>query len=268
VLETADLPVLAPGGGILGAQVSETELLGFRLLSGERKAVLEHLWERYQSGVSTHILTLNPEMVMLARSNPHVAALLKQADAAVVDGVGLEWAAKMLHRRGVERYPGIELVHDLLAKAAAAGRAIYLLGAAPGVAAEAGRRLATELPGLRIAGARDGYFKQEEENEIVQEIGSSGSTLLLVGMGCPRQEEFIVRRRDELNTPLMVGVGGSFDVFSGNVRRAPAWAKRSGLEWAYRTTQDISRLKRIGVLPRFVLHVLGTAWRGGRKQAA
>jgi N-acetylglucosaminyldiphosphoundecaprenol N-acetyl-beta-D-mannosaminyltransferase len=248
--------------------VSKAELLGFRLLAGKRQSVLDYLWERCQSGLPTHVLTLNPEMVMLAQSTPEVGALLQRADAAVVDGVGLEWAAKVLHRRGVLRYPGIDLVNDLAGRTAAAGGAVYLLGSAPGVAAEAGRRLVKQWPGLRVTGARDGYFQAGDETEIVKEIGLSNSTLLLVGMGCPRQEAFIAAHRAALNTPLMVGVGGALDVFSGRKQRAPRWAKRAGLEWAYRTFQDLSRLKRIGVLPRFVLHVLAQAWRGERKQAA
>lgn len=254
--------------GFLGASVNVTELLGFRLLTGERRAILNHLWERGRSGTPTHVLTLNPEMVMQAQADPHVRELLAQTDVCVADGVGIEWAARQLGKTGIERYPGVELASDLLDRLAAEQGGVFLLGSAPGVAAEAAWRLEQSRPGLRVTGAVDGYFKPEEEMDLVDTISGSGSDLLLVGMGCPRQEAFIARHRTRLGIPLMIGVGGSLDVFSGRKQRAPEWVMRGKLEWAWRSMQDISRLKRLGVLPRFVVRVLGEAWRGRRKQAA
>jgi N-acetylglucosaminyldiphosphoundecaprenol N-acetyl-beta-D-mannosaminyltransferase len=244
------------------------ELFGFPVLTGGNSTVLEHLWQRSLQGSVTHVVTLNPEMVMLARARPAVRSALERGDVFVADGVGLEWAAMVLRRRGIRRYPGIDLVFDLTERLAERGGSVYLLGSRPGVAEAAGEKLRAQLPGLRIAGTGDGYFTEMDEEAVVGRIAASGAGMLLVGMGCPRQEEFLARNRERLRVPLLIGVGGALEVFAGHKLRAPEWVRHSGIEWAFRTTQDISRLKRLGVLPRFILMVLNMAWQGPRDSAA
>jgi N-acetylglucosaminyldiphosphoundecaprenol N-acetyl-beta-D-mannosaminyltransferase len=236
--------------------VIESELLGFRILAGERIAILNHLWERCKSGLSTHVLTLNPEMVMLGQKDERVAGLLKQADIAVADGVGVEWAATRLGLRTVKRYPGVDLGLDLLSKLAAECGRAFLLGGKPGVAEQAAARLEQNLPGLHITGFHDGYFEQADEGRIADCIAASDSRLLLVGMGCPRQEEFIARHRHMLNTPLMIGVGGALEVYAGVKRRAPMLVMSLRMEWLWRALCDLGRFRRLSSLPQFVWHVL------------
>jgi N-acetylglucosaminyldiphosphoundecaprenol N-acetyl-beta-D-mannosaminyltransferase len=230
--------------------------------------VLEHLWQRYLQGNLTHVVTLNPEMVMLAKTRPAIREVLLRGDVFVADGVGLEWAGVVLKRDGIRRYPGIDLAFDLAERLAQQQGAVYLLGSQPGVAEAASRKLREQLPGLRIAGVRDGYFTEAEEVEVVGEIAASRAGMLLAGMGCPRQEAFLSRNRDRLGVPLLIGVGGALEVFGGCKPRAPQWVRHSGIEWAYRTTQDMSRLKRLSVLPRFILMVLNMAWQGPRDSTA
>lgn len=238
------------------------------MLAGDNSAVLEQLWQRCIHGSVTHVVTLNPEMVMLAKTRPAVRDALLRGDIFIADGVGLEWAAVVLKRQGIQRYPGIDLVYDLTERLAETGGSVYLLGSKPGVAQAAGAKLAEQLPGLRLAGVRDGYFDESETETVVGEIEASGASMLLVGMGCPRQEEFLMRYRERLRVPLLIGIGGALEVFAGQKSRAPEWVRHSGIEWAYRTTQDISRLRRLGVLPRFILMVLNMAWQGPRDSAA
>jgi N-acetylglucosaminyldiphosphoundecaprenol N-acetyl-beta-D-mannosaminyltransferase len=244
------------------------ELFGFPVLAGDNSAVLEQLWQRYVQGLVTHIVTLNPEMVMLARTRQAAREALARGDVFVADGVGLEWAAVVLKRTGIRRYPGIDLVFDLAERLVQGGGSVYLLGSKPGVAEAAGERLRQQLPGLRLAGVHNGYFTEAEEAAVVGEIAASGASMVLAGMGCPRQEEFLVRNRGRLGAKLLIGVGGALEVFAGHKLRAPRWVRHSGIEWAYRTTQDVSRLRRLGVLPRFILMVLNMAWQGPRDSTA
>jgi N-acetylglucosaminyldiphosphoundecaprenol N-acetyl-beta-D-mannosaminyltransferase len=124
------------------------------------------------------------------------------------------------------------------------------------VAEEAARRQAERLPGLRIAGTHHGYFEPAEDAAIVREVGASGASILLVAMGAPRQEVLLHRYRDELNVAAALGVGGTFDVWAGVVKRAPAWAQRARAEWLHRLVTDPRRLRRQKVLPRFAAQVV------------
>ncbi|MCH7471958.1 WecB/TagA/CpsF family glycosyltransferase [bacterium] len=211
-----------------------------------------------------------------ARADPSTAEALNCGDLYVADGVGVVWAAGYLGRRGVQRYPGIELAQDLLERLASRGGSVYLLGAGPGVAKRAARRLTSVMPGLSIAGTHNGFFRQRQdrtETEIVAAITASEPDLLLVGMGCPMQEGFITMHRKELGVPLMIGVGGALEVFAGVRSRAPLWLRRLGLEWLSRSLAHPSRLKRFLHIPVFVSLVLRQArsrsrgQRGGRGKA-
>jgi N-acetylglucosaminyldiphosphoundecaprenol N-acetyl-beta-D-mannosaminyltransferase len=208
------------------------------------------------------VVTLNPEMVMSARANAQVLQTLKQADCFVADGVGLQLAAKLFSRKGVRKYPGVDLALDLMRAVARLGRPVYLLGAKPGIASRAADDLRNQINGLVIAGERDGYFAADQDHNVAAEIAASQPGLLLVGMGSPRQDEFIVNNRAALSVPLMVGVGGSLEVFAGEKRRAPLWIQRSGMEWLYRSLQDFSRVRRLSALVRFAMLCLGMALTG------
>jgi len=247
--------------GGMGAHVNVSELLGYPVCTGEPREVLSLLWNRLKRRQQTHVVTLNAEMILASERQPAARAALGAADVYVADGVGLAWAARMLRRSSVHRYPGIDLVYDLMAKLASDGGSVYLLGSGPGVAEEAGRRLVARMPGLKIAGARKGYFNTEEEQTTVDRIRELQPDMLLVGMGCPRQERFIINHRAAMHVPLMVGVGGAIEVFAGKRSRAPRWMRGTGLEWAFRAMQDTSRLKRVGLLPRFIGIVLWQAMR-------
>jgi N-acetylglucosaminyldiphosphoundecaprenol N-acetyl-beta-D-mannosaminyltransferase len=246
------------------ARRQSSVVLGFPVLSGKREEILDELWGRLERREPTHVVTLNPEMIELASRQPAVREVLGRADVCVADGVGLEWAAHKLGQPDVVRYPGIELAFDLLSRLAARTGSVYLLGGKPGVAQAAAERLSRELAGLRIAGVADGYFEAGAESQRSANIKAARPDLLLVGMGCPKQELFIANHRAEMGVPLLIGVGGALEVFAGLKPRAPRWIRQSGFEWAYRTLQDVSRLKRLGILPRFTFRVLAQALRNKR----
>ncbi len=207
-----------------------------------------------EDGGGHYVVTPNPEIVWLARKLPELKAAVNGADLVIPDGIGVIYAARILGTPLKERVPGIELAEALIAHAAAAGLSVFLLGAKPGVAERAGENLRAKYPGLRIAGCGDGYFK--EDGPVLERLRASGARLILVCLGFPRQELWMAAHRDEVGPAVMLGVGGSMDVFAGDVKRAPeAWC-RAGLEWLYRLLSQPSRIKRMIKLPVFLVSVV------------
>lgn len=198
------------------------------------------------------VVTLNAEMAYMAMSNKALSAAVTSADLVVPDGVGIVWAARRSGYALPERLPGVELVAEIAKAASGNGWRVYLLGSDPGVAEEAGRRLADQFRGVNIVGARDGYFSESEEEAVIRDILRAEPHILLVGLGVPRQETWLHENAARLKVPVMMGIGGSLDVISGAVRRAPVWVQRAGLEWAYRICADPRRWRRAFRLPRFV----------------
>ena len=201
-----------------------------------------------------YVVTPNPEIVWLARTRQDLAAAVNGADLVIPDGIGIIYAARILGTPLPERVPGIELAQALLSRAAERDLPVYLLGAKPGVAERAAENLRASYEGLRVVGCGDGYFA--EDGPVLESIRASGARLVLVCLGFPRQELWMAAHRDDVGDALMLGIGGSMDVFAGDVLRAPeAWC-RAGLEWLYRLLKQPSRIKRMIKLPLFLLSVV------------
>lgn len=215
------------------------------------------------------IVTPNSEIIMAASKDDGLADLLREADLMIPDGIGLVYASKILRQPLPERVTGIDFADAAFAKLAREGKSVYFLGSKPdsgngvSVAQIAAEKKRAEHPGLRIAGVRDGYFQSEDEANIVDDINASGADLLLVGLGSPKQENFIHRHRGELKVRAAIGVGGSMDVWAGTLKRAPEFFRKHGLEWLYRLIQEPRRYKRMAVLPLFMIKVIVTK---GRKK--
>lgn len=211
-----------------------------------------------------YVVTPNPEIVWLARTMPELQDALNDADLVIPDGIGIIYGARILGSPLIERVPGIELTEQLLAYCAEKGLPVYLLGAKPGVAQRAGEMLADKHPGLTIAGSGDGYFR--DDAPVLETLRSSGARLILVCLGFPRQELWMRQHRDEVGQALMLGVGGSMDVFAGDVKRAPEAWRRLGLEWLYRLFSQPSRIKRMIKLPVFLFSVIWERLLHGKAQ--
>ena len=185
------------------ARIEVSDVLGYPVCVGEPEEVLDLLWQRLTAGKRTHVVTLNAEMILAAEREVEAQDALGSADIYVSDGVGLTWAARMLRQDSIHRYPGIDLVYDLMSRLAQNRGSVYLLGGAPGVAVEAGRRLGDDLPGLSVVGTQDGYFAGELESQVVSDITAAKPDLLLVGMGalfhiCTAE---ILKKLDSLRPP-------------------------------------------------------------------
>ncbi len=203
-----------------------------------------------------HIITLNAEIVYQAQEDAELLRIINAADLVTPDGIGIVWAGKKLGYPVQERVTGIDLLYLLCEQSVKEDWKIYLLGAAPGVAEAAGKKLSQSYSGLKICGVHDGYFSAEGLNGIVEEIQELHPDILLVALGAPRQEFWIHQYKDELAVPVSIGVGGSFDVVAGMKERAPEWMIKVNLEWLYRLLKEPSRFKRQLALPKFVIEVL------------
>jgi len=208
------------------------------------------------------VVTLNPEYLYRALREPHLLDIVRRAALVTADGVGIVWAARVLGRPVPERVTGIDLLLALAARAAREGWRVFLCGALPGVAEAAAAGLAARFPGIRVVGTHHGYFAPEEEPALVERIRAARPDILFVALGAPKQEAWIARNLATLQVPVAMGVGGSFDVLAGRVKRAPAYLRRLHLEWLGRLVYEPRRWRRMLVLPKFVGMVLAERLRG------
>lgn len=216
---------------------------------------LDMLKAKLRGTTTHHIITANPEIVMLGRQDAAFMALLQSADLITPDGVGAVWASKYYGHALHDRVTGVELSTALIEHCAEEGLSVYLLGASTQSNSMAMEKLRARFPKLRIAG-HDGYFKDADLSGLLTAVKEFKPALMLVGLGVPRQEHFIAKYRSELQVPVMIGVGGCIDIFAGVVKRAPKMWQKMRLEWMYRLLSQPSRWRRQLVLPKFVLTVL------------
>ncbi len=200
-----------------------------------------------------YVATPNPEIVEVCRENPAARQAVNGASLVLPDGIGVVKGAKMLGTPLKARVPGIEFAAGLMERMAEEERSLYLLGAKPGVAETAGKKLAEKYPGLNIAGTHDGYF--QEDAPVVEAIRASGADCVFVCLGAPKQELWMSRHGAATGARLLCGLGGSLDVFAGVVERAPKFWSDHGLEWFYRLCGDPRRAGRMMRLPLFLVHV-------------
>ncbi len=209
-----------------------------------------------------HVITSDASALVRAQDDLELRQIMTEADLLTADGAGVVAAARLLGVPLGERVSGCDMVGLICERAARRGHSVYLLGAAPGVAEQAAERLRERCPGLQVVGCEHGYFAPEEEPRILQAIREAAPDVLFVAFGIPKQEKWIKQHMEELQVPVCIGVGGSFDVISGRVKRAPVWMQRAGLEWLYRTVKDPRRLPRLAALPRLARMTFAQLLRG------
>ncbi len=215
-----------------------------------------HAVEEFIALKKTHmVFTPNAEMIMMANRDPQLAKVLNHADLVVPDGAGVVWAARYNGHNMPERVAGYDLVQNLLKKAATKKYRIYMLGGAPGIVEKAKSAAERRYSGVEIVGTHNGFFSKDDELEIINHIKACKPDILLVALGVPRQEKWIAEFAEQIEVPVAIGVGGTFDVMSGTVRRAPLWMQNAKLEWMYRLLSDPKRAGRMLALPRFVMQV-------------
>ena len=201
-------------------------------------------------------MTPNPEMVMMAQEDDSLMKALQAADLVIPDGIGLILVSKLKKKGLIERVTGIETMAELLEICHHAGKSFFLLGGKPGRVEKAIETILERYPGIGKAFGHHGYF--DCDDEIVEKIQRLKPDVIFVCLGSPKQERWIHHHRHCFpETSVMIGVGGSVDVYAGAVRRAPVIFRKLGLEWLYRVIQEPERIKRLAVLPAFL-------WKGIR----
>ncbi|MBV8148865.1 MAG: WecB/TagA/CpsF family glycosyltransferase [Candidatus Eremiobacteraeota bacterium] len=227
-------------------------ILGCRLDLIDADEACARILAQAREGRGAQVVTLGTEMVVYAQRDDGFRAIVNACALSLCDTVGLLAVAR---RRGAtlrERVTGIDLIQHLCEHAANEGLPIFFLGGAAGVAADAAAILEVQYPGLVVAGAHDGYFDPDRAAEVVAEIRASGARLLLAGLGSPRQEYWLAEHLCETGCSVGIGVGGSFDVISGRIERAPRLLRRFGLEWLYRLMKEPRRWRRQLALAQFL----------------
>lgn len=235
--------------------MSRTDVLGVGFDNVTKAEAVERALELIDAREGRYVVTPNPEIVMLAKENPALKEALAGADIVLPDGAGIVKGAAILGRPMKEKVPGIDFACGVMARLAERGGSVYLFGAKPGVAEAAAETLRTKFPGLVISGTSDGYFS--DDGPIIEKIKDAAPDFLLVCLGAPKQELWMAKMSGKLLVGLMVGLGGSLDVFAGTVKRAPeAWQKLD-LEWLYRLLKEPRRIGRMMKLPLFVIEAAG-----------
>ncbi len=220
------------------------------------RQTVDYLVETVESRRPHRVVTGNPIMLMAGLENPAFMRTLQTADLVVPDGAGVVWAAKHVGDPVQERVAGYDLMHELLREGNLRNWKVYLLGTTKETIAAAHANLQRQYPGVRFVGYRDGYFTDKEDGAVVAAIREADPDLLFVARSMTTQEPWIEKYQSVLKVPVMMGVGGSFDVAAGKLKRAPLLFRKMRLEWFYRLLQEPSRYKRMLVLPKFALKVM------------
>lgn len=230
------------------------ELLGFNIDNYSFEGAIEKAKSLIDGDKVSQVVTINPEMFQTAENNEAFANIIREAEMVVPDGVGVKIALQLTGKNAV-RIPGVDFAKKLLVEAGISNIPVAIIGAKEEVITKAVENLRKEINGLNIVYYHNGYF--DNDDEIYAQLKSCSPRLILVALGSPRQEQFIYNAKKILNPALMIGIGGSLDVWSGYVKRAPKIFQILGLEWLYRTATQPSRIKRIfPALPMFLLKVL------------
>jgi len=239
------------------------DVLGTEFDNVTKTEAVEYAYKLMLERKGAYVVTPNPEIVMTCREDDEAKKAVLEADLVIADGIGVIYGAKILGTPVKEKIPGIDFTSALFEKMAAEGRSVYLFGSRPSVAEKAGENLRVKYPGLVVCGTHDGFFT--DDANIVKSINEAAPDLLLVCLGAPKQEKWMMSRRNSLNVGLMIGAGGSLDVFAGVAQRAPEKWQKMGLEWLYRLKKEPKRIGRMMKLPKFLFICLGRKIMGPKR---
>lgn len=230
-------------------------ILGVNVDSVTMDEAIAQVENYMENRANVMIATANAEMIMRATHDAELMQILNEAALVVPDGAGTVWAAHHLGADMPERVAGYDLAQELMRRAPEKKQRIFFFGSAPGVADKAKAKAEKLYPGIQIVGTRNGFFTKKDEPAIIQQIKEANPDLLLAALGVPKQEKWLYKYQKELNVPVSIGVGGTFDVMAGVMKRAPLWMQKAKLEWLFRGMLQPKRAGRLLALPKFVLKV-------------
>lgn len=239
-------------------------ILGTRIDHVNMQDAMQIATDGMKSSPPFVVVTPNSEIVVKANESPILMDIIDHAGLVVPDGIGLVIGSKIVGQPLAQRVTGIDLMDRLLAYATDNGSRVFFLGGKPSIAERAAEKVIEKYRKINIVGTHHGYFKgmhtgdpeHPEERAVVELIKELDVDMLFVAMGAPNQEFFIDHYKDRLGARMLMGVGGSLDVLSGTVKRAPEIWQKIGMEWLYRLLKEPWRIKRAGALPIFAINVL------------
>lgn len=230
----------------------KTVIGGVSFDTRKKEEILGYVEGRLPEGKPTRVFTPNPIMVQAAKRNARLRAALAHADVNLADGIGILLGARLSGAPLPHRIAGIDFAEEVVALAERRGLRLFLLGGEPGVADDAAKALWKRYPKLNICGACHGYFDEEDGEYLAAHIAQKRPDILFVCLGSPRQEIFIAEHLEKTGARLSIGLGGTLDVWSGKVRRAPRFFRKMGLEWLWRMVCEPRRLAGVPHMVAFL----------------
>lgn len=227
---------------MIAAHVPVRQLLGVPIAATTLSQVLDLVHDTIERRDHLQIGVVNAAKIVNMGRDSVLRNDVLSSDIILADGISIVWASRLLGQSLPERVAGIDLMHGMLKRGDRCGYRVFCLGATEEVLRKTIERIGADYPGVRVVGSHDGYFKSHEEPALAARIAQAAPDILLVAMTSPKKENFLARWSDQLRVPVCHGVGGSFDVMAGKVRRAPILWQRLGLEWLYRVKQEPGRL--------------------------
>ena len=215
--------------------------MGVKMHSSTMEETVSVISDRIEENIFTQHVVVNVAKIVNMKNDPILRESVLSCDIINIDGMGVVFGARLKGINIPERVAGVDLFNELLKKSEEKGFPVFFLGARQEVVEETARRMQQSLPDLKIAGFHHGYF-WDDEKDVVEMIRKSGAYLLFVAITSPRKENFINKWKNQLGVRFVMGVGGTFDVISGKVKRAPKWMQHAGLEWFFRVMQEPGRM--------------------------
>jgi N-acetylglucosaminyldiphosphoundecaprenol N-acetyl-beta-D-mannosaminyltransferase len=204
------------------------------------------------------VVAPNVEFIMTAQKDEEFFNILKTAKLATPDSIGVIIGGKLQQKKFRERIPGQSYLRKVFEVGEKEGWTFYLLGGQGDIPKKAKEHLESIYPNAKIVGYHEGFFEEDSEDEVIEEINRLQPNVLFVAMGAPKQEKWIYKNKDKLKVDIAAGQGGTFDYEAGNIKRAPVWMQKCGIEWLWRLIKEPKRIKRMTVLPIYLLKVLFT----------
>lgn len=217
-------------------------LYGCEVAALNMNDTLKEIQRRIDEKVVTQHVVINAGKVVLMNKDKKLADIVKSCPIINADGQSIVWASRILRKPVPERIAGVDLMQELLKLSSNKGYRVYFFGATQEVITKLVNKIKKQYPKLEIAGYRNGYFNEEDEVEIIEDMKNSNADILFVGFSSPKKEYWLNKNIDSINIPFSMGVGGSFDVIAGKTKRAPSWMQKVGLEWFYRFIQEPKRM--------------------------
>ncbi len=239
--------------------VEKTSIFKVRVDKISLEDTLDHCEEIIRTRVPHQIVVVNVAKLVKAKNDGDLRRIINNADLVGADGVPLVWISKLLGDPIPGRVNGTDLMEQLVKRAVEKGHSIYFLGAKPEVVRKVVQIYTEKYPNLKVAGYRDGYFRPEEEEHVAEEIRDSKADIIFLAFGSPKKEIFVGKHLYSMNVPVVHGVGGSFDVVAGVMKRAPVWMQDWGMEWFYRFLQEPTRMWRRYLVTNAVFSVIVSA---------